>query len=1758
MAFTAAETQISEAEAVIEAWKQTLGADYEEPEYDFQEGDGAGGGAGACLEGESDAGSESFQDPKPEEDLMDVDGGEADVCLLAGVPLQRVPARGRGRGRREKQAPARRPGGGRGRGRGSAGVDEDEPPPPRGRGRGRGRPPDPPAVPPTPPASVPAPPQPAKEKVEESDDETESEELAVPQATEEWRAQRPRRAGSPERRASPANGKLYTKRQFVQFFGGYDEWNAAAAAPPISSLPVKSTTPLPRARLVGVAPRAVPVVSAPQTPPQPEERRPSPANGKLYTKSQFILFFGGLQEWDHAAEDKDEKEGKEDKEEAPPPAAAEGPDPALVVPPPTKVRVPARPQPPRYIGERELVETTARTLAVGGDWEQGIVCTCVGGRLGRTWRSAFQRKHGTFTEFLCAHSDVFAVSETDVRLASGVIGHYSAYEDCCPDLNHEARKAAEKLLGTTSERLREKLARGEELGGAGDVCEILKSMLSDGRPRGITALAFAFQFALKPWKELKRQLGTMSEFIRDHTPEHFTEAPGAGEYTLASHWIGCVRPIPGWEDPEATATRHQQLRSGGSNLISAAVSAGPPRDDAQLAELFKQLLWDRRPRLTTALTQALQHIDGKGITWSQNYKRHFGSVEDFLRRHKDFFQEVPPQGAGQLPKFVLHPNAKSFDGSTVQPMPGWENVEEANAKAQQQSLAVKAADASATPALSVMDQRADEIAKDRQGLSLAQAEPLSQEYGGDPKGLLIRRRTFGGMPGMPGENPPFTYEVDNGPDGRLAPCFIVTITLRDGRKAVGVAPKKALAERAACFHACVLTGAKPPREKNEVFVPESTQWLAFNPSTINKAFSALDHFQREAGRYRRWERYHDHFNRQYERAHRGLPMAWDKHFLGSDASRAVLEGREQGRRTVRYMETQPEREGLTAAQSKMSILNALRQYQVVIISGDTGTGKTTQVPQYILDDAIDSGEGAGTRIIVTQPRRIACIAVAERVAQERGEEVGKSVGYAVRLAAQAASSPASITYCTAGVLLRKLRSDPDLEQATHLVLDEVHDRDLSTDILMAFVRELIRRRRDLRVIVQSATLHARNFYDYWSALGARVCYCEIPGQMHPVDEYHLDELLVMLGKKEDDLPEAKRRRLQEVAPHGAPQAPLSPWRAMVEDPLDLELLRDTVLYLCQDDATMNNDQLRTAGAILIFVSGMDDITVIRRMLEDIPGQERRLIVCCHSALILEEQKKLFSPPPTGKRKIIIATNIAETSVTLPDVVYVIDTGHMKEMTYDAERRVTALLKVWQSKANAKQRMGRAGRVRPGVCFRLYSKATYEAFRERPTPEIQRTPLEQTCLVLRATNRVRRCADFLHEVMDHPSSRAVDAAVNECIALGAMKGEEEITPLGYLLARLPVTPRMGRMLIHGVVWGCLPPLLTLAATMQARDPFLMGGGNRVDAQEAKYEVSQGSRSDHLAVAEAYRRWEADPRQGAKLSLGQGICEQIAGIRGLLRKNLHELQFDTDSWDASRSVDQELIRGLVCGALYPNVARAQTFVKNENTGRMDVQFNTLRERAVPHSTSVVSKEKSFPSQWLVYQEKGEWVHQEGRGGICCLRGITMVTAAGLALFGGPLTTTPSRDYLWVGNDISFRTTPDVCDMIARLRGVIDDIMWRHIMRPEESSSEAERKVLNVVLQLLREGHPVDPQVQKREQAQLEREDEVPVAIPIHAVAGVSPAVTAQVLFEQKAAAASAAASGIPSAMPALVGKSAPVARSAPKPSVVPSKLPGKAAR
>ncbi|KAF7232253.1 hypothetical protein EG68_11354, partial [Paragonimus skrjabini miyazakii] len=437
------------------------------------------------------------------------------------------------------------------------------------------------------------------------------------------------------------------------------------------------------------------------------------------------------------------------------------------------------------------------------------------------------------------------------------------------------------------------------------------------------------------------------------------------------------------------------------------------------------------------------------------------------------------------------------------------------------------------------------------------------------------------------------------------------------------------------------------------------------------------------------------------------------------------------------------------------ITNTVKNNQVLVISGETGCGKTTQVPQFLLESEVSRGNGSVTRIVVTQPRRISAISVAERVAAERGESIGNSIGYQVQLERQYPRRiPGSIMYVTTGMLLQWLHSDPLLENISHVIVDEVHEREFLGDFLLTVLRNIAKLRPELRIILMSATLNADEISAYFNNCPK----LHIPGRLFPVQTFFLEDVLRMTcfwlpdaaiaNMAREQKSYLTRRYIGEGLSKGEARKATNErnnefhkWLIEQKDqsPNGLKILRtvDVDAYPMSDLIVhLTNYILQTSdhGSILIFVPGIAAIReTIKQMRANNPhlfGESSNLvrIYPLHSQLAVSKQRGLFDPPPPGQRKVIVATNIAETSITIEDVVYVIDCGRIKVTNYDASSNTNSLAPMLVSRANAAQRRGRAGRVRLGFCYHLFSKFVYDnVMPEFLLPEMLRMRLEDVIL-----------------------------------------------------------------------------------------------------------------------------------------------------------------------------------------------------------------------------------------------------------------------------------------------------------------------------------------------------------------------------------------------------------------------------------------------
>ncbi|KAJ3213182.1 DEAH-box ATP-dependent RNA helicase prp22 [Dinochytrium kinnereticum] len=540
-----------------------------------------------------------------------------------------------------------------------------------------------------------------------------------------------------------------------------------------------------------------------------------------------------------------------------------------------------------------------------------------------------------------------------------------------------------------------------------------------------------------------------------------------------------------------------------------------------------------------------------------------------------------------------------------------------------------------------------------------------------------------------------------------------------------------------------------------------------------------------------------------------------------------------------YKDIQRVRRGLPIYQHRDELLKAAEEFQILIVVGDTGSGKTTQFPQYLFE------ENDSRRILVTQPRRIAAVSAATRVAEETNTRLGGSlVGYSIRF--ESVKSPdTKIVYMTDGTLLRTAAStDPTLKTiADVVVLDEAHERSLETDVLFGLLRRACRERPDLRLVVMSATLNVDKFSAFFDEAPVYV----IPGRMFKVDIFYA---------RKSKMASLKSSFIQKAV-----------------------------------DTVMQVHKTEEPGDILVFLTGQQDIETTCRLIKAAEDELRSSDIQhfptirhislhpIYSALDSPEQRTVFNPAREGCRKVIVATNIAQTSVTIPGIRYVVDSGFVKEKSFDPKTGVDALLVVPVSKAAATQRAGRAG-----------SKEAFDALDEDTTPEIQRSSLLGTILSLKkfGINDVLR-----FEFIDPPDPDLVIAALKQLYLLGALDDDGNLTPTGDKMAEFPTSPFISRALLSACeTHGCGREFLTLAAMLSSEDPYLSPRGEDKKSEAEIIHARFGHPSgDHLALIRLYNAWRAsgeDTRwcreryiRGRAMRAARNVRDQLADVVSRLK-------------------------------------------------------------------------------------------------------------------------------------------------------------------------------------------------------------------------------------------------------------------------------------
>ncbi|VDP08434.1 unnamed protein product, partial [Soboliphyme baturini] len=486
---------------------------------------------------------------------------------------------------------------------------------------------------------------------------------------------------------------------------------------------------------------------------------------------------------------------------------------------------------------------------------------------------------------------------------------------------------------------------------------------------------------------------------------------------------------------------------------------------------------------------------------------------------------------------------------------------------------------------------------------------------------------------------------------------------------------------------------------------------------------------------------------------------------------------------------------------KEDLIKAVSEHQIIIIEGETGSGKTTQIPQYLHEAGYCAD---GKKVGCTQPRRVAAMSVAARVAYEMNVKLGLQVGYSIRFE-DCTSEKTLIKYMTDGMLLREFLSEPDMQGYSVIIIDEAHERTLHTDILFGLVKDIARFRTDLKLLISSATIDAEKFSTFFDDAPI----FRIPGRRFPVDIYYT--------------------------------------RAPEADYIDASIISVLQIHLTQP----------LPGDILVFLTGQEEIDAVQEALQErcrlIGTKMKELIVTpIYANLPSDMQAKIFDPTPSNARKVVLATNIAETSVTIDGISYVIDPGFCKQNSYDFRRGMEYLHVVPISKASANQRAGRAGRTGPGKCFRLYTAWAYQKeLEDQPVPEIQRTNLGNVVLMLKSLG----INDLIHfDFLDPPPQEALVLALEQLYALGALNHRGELTKLGRRMAEFPIDPMMAKMLMASEKFHCSEEVLTIAAMLSVNSAIFYRPKDKIVHADTARQSFWSPAGDHLTLLNVYNQWK----------------------------------------------------------------------------------------------------------------------------------------------------------------------------------------------------------------------------------------------------------------------------------------------------------------
>ncbi|CAM9643424.1 unnamed protein product [Chrysoparadoxa australica] len=606
---------------------------------------------------------------------------------------------------------------------------------------------------------------------------------------------------------------------------------------------------------------------------------------------------------------------------------------------------------------------------------------------------------------------------------------------------------------------------------------------------------------------------------------------------------------------------------------------------------------------------------------------------------------------------------------------------------------------------------------------------------------------------------------------------------------------------------------------------------------------------------------------------------------GSEARRNTG-GRKRGRDTGREESSSDSEDELPVASFKKTLMQEMRKHQVIVCTGETGSGKTTQIPQYAAE--LLRGKPA-FKVAVTQPRRVAATTVARRVAEERGVRLGGEVGYLIRFDDHT-SADTTIKYMTDGMLVRECLHDPGLSEYGIVMLDEAHERGINTDILFGMLKQALKKRSDLKAVITSATLDVEKFSAFFNSCPI----VTVPGRTFPVDVYHSKTKQIM----------------SESGPVNARYV-----EAAVETVLQIHTTQDE-------------------GHVLIFLTGQDEIKdcvsmlehqVARLKLEERGKTDRSTptmrVLPLYGALSGEAQAAAFRRVGRGIRKVIVATNIAETSVTVPGVRYVVDPGYVKQKVYNPERRMESLIVVPISQVAAQQRAGRAGRTAPGQCYRLYASECYGSMMKEMVPEIMRTSLSNAVLYL----KVLGVADVLgFEFLDPPDPFQLEEALDLLYCLGAIDRVGAVTSLGKLMCAFPLEPCMSRALVESDEEGCMEEMLTIASLVSVENVWITvkESDEKFRMVKAKHDEFKHPLGDPITYLNLFKAWERSGWSDAwarESFLRIRALRMARSVRGQLSREADKAGLRSKARDKSAAGGLDAVRRAFCAGFFVNAAQ-----------------------------------------------------------------------------------------------------------------------------------------------------------------------------------------------------------------------------------------------